>query len=412
MRKLIYQGRLFIVPGLLVLILLVLAHMERRRETAEGYFKSFAAEMIQENYGKARVDIDSALNFRSGNAYYVANKGLVAARTFNSRPLRIYHDLEVEVDGVDYERVNESIRWYRRAIELNPNDDSFYHSLAWLYYFAGERPLAYENLRRAMQIDPEIALYHISLGLLLETENRVDEACSEYATALRLAPNIVDSPFFLELQERWPQRVETMVLTTTTMMEEGLANAPDTISKAKLSKLYWFEKRTAESVQAVKEVTSVLPGLSRPWLILGDFYQGNGANTAAELCYKKAAYLATGDYLAWEHLGRYLDRLDRRDAAINAYEEALSSWLSQRSVHAERAARLYQTNVIIPDDVVPKGLLSYTSPFLDAAAVCGNLARLYKDKGNEGRSRYYDELEEKFASFHYNGSGGAPKNSF
>jgi len=73
--------------------------------------------------------------------------------------------------------------------------------------------------------------------------------------------------------------------------------------------------------------------------------------------------------------------------------------MGQRSVHAERVERLYKADIIISDDVLPKGLLFYTNPYLNVSMTCTALARLYRETGDEGNAQYYDQLEQKYDSF-------------
>ena len=95
---------------------------------------------------------------------------------------------------------------FERAIELEPGYAEAYRWLAlgqclsWLHFNAPMHPareLALVNGRKAAELDPADAMNHSVLGFVLMNEKRLEEAETEFQTALRLNPNDADAWYIL-----------------------------------------------------------------------------------------------------------------------------------------------------------------------------------------------------------------------
>ncbi len=72
---------------------------------------------------------------------------------------------------------NEKAReYYRRALELDPEDGQAHFNLAEMYYDTGELEAAEREVREALRIDPDLTYAYLTLGNLLIDSERMREA--------------------------------------------------------------------------------------------------------------------------------------------------------------------------------------------------------------------------------------------
>ena len=79
---------------------------------------------------------------------------------------------------------------YRQALKLSPESAAAAINLADLYRARGDDGRATEVLRAGLKANPKAAALHHALGLTYVRQRRVNEALSELATAVRLAPDV------------------------------------------------------------------------------------------------------------------------------------------------------------------------------------------------------------------------------
>ena len=85
---------------------------------------------------------------------------------------------------------DKALKAYRQALRINPQFVPAKINLAMLYDQRGEKSEAERQFRKILQIEPELADIHYSLGLLLaEDESRLAEAAESLSAAARLSPD-------------------------------------------------------------------------------------------------------------------------------------------------------------------------------------------------------------------------------
>jgi tetratricopeptide (TPR) repeat protein/O-antigen ligase len=381
---------------LLILALMIFSLVSLRYgrvSMSETAFRSFVRNFSLKQNLQAGEDIDNAISASPGNAYYVSNKALLVASTLKVNLDAGKFDSDLKLDDEDRLRIKSAIDLYNRALELNPADDCFNHNLGWLYYFLGQRELAFFHFRRAIDISGDVPLYHVSLGLLYERTNAQLPALSEYAAAIRLSPSIVDSDFFQDLQARLPREAREIVRANTFYFEDQRSHGNDPIFNGNLGKLYLYTGRVADATGRLQESTLQLPTLSRPWLNLGQCYELVGNEKEAKLSYERAAFLEEANYSTWDRLGNLAYRQQQWAPAIAYYQKALAHRLKQSSIHSERVLRVYRSRYIVANDIIPTNLLAYSEPSLNVAGVYSRLAEMYRASGNQAAASYFDNLK-------------------
>ena len=92
---------------------------------------------------------------------------------------------------------------------------------------------------------------------------------------------------------------------------------------------------------------------------LGEVRRLEGDPGGAQLCLRRASFLGAQDSLTWLRLAQLREAAGDTNAASAIYQRAYTRWRRLASVHAERASRMYGARHVLPDDVIPNGLLSY-----------------------------------------------------
>jgi tetratricopeptide (TPR) repeat protein len=98
-------------------------------------------------------------------------------------------------------KLEEAITEYRKAIQVNPNNGTNYHSLGIALYEQGKLEEAITEYRKAIQLGPisntgslngydnsGVAITHYSLGIALYKQGKLEEAIAEYRKAIQINP--------------------------------------------------------------------------------------------------------------------------------------------------------------------------------------------------------------------------------
>jgi tetratricopeptide (TPR) repeat protein len=257
-------------------------------------------------------------------------------------------------------KIREAINYYITAVSLN-EDPVFLHNLGWMYYITG-KDSSLQCFKRAIRIEPNIALYHISLGLVYEKRGQLAAAIEEYQIAIRLSPDIADSDFFKSLEDRSPATAQLVLTKAREYLEEFYKKNPDPKVAARLAKIYLNSNNIPQALALFKDVTSQLPSLNRPHLYLGDIYAQQGDTSGMLKCYYQSARIDYFDYLPDLRLSSYYYKIRNFTEATHFFTSAREKWARIVSENAIRATRSYYLNKFIYNDVVPQSLLNYIKP--------------------------------------------------
>lgn len=379
------------LPALAALLLLAGAHLKYLQfQRVEGQFYSFTQQVGRGDLEAARASIEAAAASRPDNAHYLSNAALLRERELR-RGFDFAGFARPALNAEEQQHVEAAIRLYRRVLELNPYDDHACHNLGWLYWLAQRRPEALDYLSRAVTLDGDFPLYRISLGLVREYGGEQAEADAEYAQALRSSPSVADSPFFLELRRRAPERAERLITGAITYFE----GQPGTTAKAKLGRLY-LDRDHERATRLLEEAVKDSPSLSRPWANLAYLYELRGDAARAERSYRKALFIDQ-DVQTISRLGNLYERQQRTQEAAGQYRWAINTWRNQSTVHASRVRRIYHSRFTLRDDIIPRGLSIYTSPAFEMVKTCERLAVMLRQAGNQDAAAFYEKLAREYA---------------
>ena len=366
-----------------------LRHVQADAEFARAVLLAFSGDHVA-----ALEHARRAASADPDNAHYWGTAALLSERAlghpFDVEPI-LRPGAEAELSPLGVEALGESMEHYSRALALSPNDDCFLHNIAWLHALMGRWEPAYAYVERALAVY-KTGEYQISAGLMLERLGHEDRAFSAYVEVLSLEPDIVDSRFSRDLEVRHPGKFHALVDTAIIRLEQR----PRTpILRARIGKLCLFRGRLKDARRYLEEATTELPNLSRPWFNLAMLAKTSGHSREWEAHLRRAAELGRGNEQAWHHLGRLLESREKTDAAIRAYLRVAGMRGLRISSHARRSSRMYKTRFVMPDDIVPHGLLAYSNPPSRRVEALERLAALYSISGKRDLAERFSQLSQK-----------------
>jgi Tfp pilus assembly protein PilF len=218
------------------------------------------------------------------------------------------------------------------------------------------------DMRRAIEIDGGTPAYRVSLGFMFERQGKADDASEQYAAALAAAPDICDSEFARDLRTRsdtmWGQVVSKAIRT----LQARDPHDQDVSTRARLARLQLEQGQTEQARTALLTVNTAMPQYPRAWSNMGRIYFASGQLDQAETSLQKAIFLDGSDPSAFLLLASIARANDNQDASESFDNRAQMIAEHSVSPHAARVSRVYETNAVVGDDILPVGLLKYCLP--------------------------------------------------
>lgn len=358
-------------------------------DRAESSLRSFYSQMEKADFEGAKRSIDEAVRLWPSNARYHSWRGYAISQNLPSQCPAL--------DAKTRERVAVAAADYRRALQLNDRDAVAHHNLAWLDHLLGQDREARQEFERAVALDPDTAIYHLSLGLFLDEAGEAEAAERQYIAALDLSPGILDSPFFTRYRARFPQRAEATVREAVAQTENRLGNANDPILKARLGKFYLNGGDLQRAAEMLESSARDLPNLPMVWFNLGEVWRLKGNREQAWVCYQKAAFLDGSLAGPPLRMGEMYNEAGQRARAINDLRSATQDWAHINPVTAAHNTRLYGGIRQPIDDLLPTTLVWYTSSCEASEAYRALAVQFPDNKMYAARSRTCEDLPDPHA---------------
>jgi serine/threonine protein kinase/Flp pilus assembly protein TadD len=240
----------------------------------------------------------------------------------------------------------KAIEYFEKAIDKEPEYAPAYagisHSLGISWYYgilsAHEAlPRANAACSRALEIDPDLDVAHLSLGnARFYYEWNWTEAEREYTTAIELNPNSADAHhwygMFLASRERFEQAVA----------EGRRARELDPLSlvvNLHVGRIYLLAGRWDSALRQAQRLTEIEPNFAGAYLHIGAVHLARGMyEEALEVLQKSQA--AGGNQIALANLGATYGLLGKRDEALDVLNQLLGM-RERQYVTALNIARVY-----------------------------------------------------------------------
>ena len=281
---------------------------------------------------------------------------------------------------------------YRHTLELNRRDAVANHNLAWLDNLLGQDQEARREWEQAIATDPDMAIYHLSLGFFLEEVGDSDGAKRQYVAAIELTPAILDSPFFSRYRGQFPDAAEAVVREAMANTESRLGAGDDPILKARLGKFYLYRRDLPRASELFESAVRDLANLPLVWFNLGEMRRLEGNQSEAWACYGRARFLDESLAGPMLRMGEMYRQAGQRNPAVENFRSATRRWSHVKPVTAAHNTRLYGGTPQTIDDLLPTTLVWYAST-CEASAAYTALADLFpENKVYASRSQTCESL--------------------
>jgi len=231
----------------------------------------------------------------------------------------------------DFGDIEKAVALYRKALEMNPNNDTALNSLGALLLEQKKVSEAIEYLEKGIAVAPQNALLHYNYGRTLAACGKVPESIAQYREAVRLSPKLIDA-----------------------YRDLGIA----------LHK----QKEFVESEQFFQKATELAPGNGDMYYNLGFSQLEQGKLDAADASFRQAIRIQPQNMDALALLGQIAGRQGRFEEAERYYGQALNlepnhignllelgkilfntKNYAKAEVHLGKAAQLMPQNPLIRD---------------------------------------------------------------
>jgi len=160
-------------------------------------------KLQERNYVEAVSDLQRAVKLRPDIAEAFHNLGFAFERTGDmrnaarayERALNLKPNYPSALNNLGYllasseTEVDKAVMLCQKAVELQPNSASFHDSLGWALYKANRHGEAASHFAAALRIDPGFFKSHFNMGLLEFTRNNFSAASGHFKNVIQLNPN-------------------------------------------------------------------------------------------------------------------------------------------------------------------------------------------------------------------------------
>jgi predicted O-linked N-acetylglucosamine transferase (SPINDLY family) len=251
-------------------------------------------------------------------------------------------------------RLDDAERLYRQVLHGEADHAGALHLLGVAALGRGRPTEAVSLLRRAISVDPSVAVYHISLGQALTALGRLDEAIDAHRRATELAPALIEAWFALGIALQSARQPERAIATYERLLElqpnhadahnnlgsvfdqlgefnkaiaayrRALALAPDVPTT--LNNLGGALSRAGELDEAIavcQRATDRDPNFAAAFNNLGFALTSRRRLSEAAEALRRAVFLGPDFAEAWYNLANALFKQAQFDEATAAYRRAL-----------------------------------------------------------------------------------------
>ena len=216
--------------------------------------------------------------------------------------------------------VEEAIRNYRRALDINPNFAEAHYNLGFALMSEQRLAEAIQHYRQALGIRPDYAETHCAMGIAVAQQGGHEEATEHYRQALRIRPDYPEAHYHwggLLMSER---RLEEAIQHYKRAIEfrPEYPQAHNNLGLALMS-----QGRNAEAVRHFRRSLQVNPDYAAGHYNLGNALMSEKKLDDAVTHFREVLRLAPESAAAHYSLGGVLGLLQKHREAAQHFREAL-----------------------------------------------------------------------------------------
>jgi Flp pilus assembly protein TadD len=226
--------------------------------------------------------------------------------------------------GVEFHqlrRLDEAIHWYRKSLELQPDNSTVLNNLGIALKAQGQLDAAITSYQQAISVRPNYVQAHSNLGNALKDQGNLDAAVSCYRQAISLKPGYAQAYSnlgnLLQSQGRLDEAVS--ILQKAIVLKPNYAQAHNNLGLS-LKK----QGRLDEAVSILQKAIALKPNYAQAHNNLGNALNEQGKFSAALASYRQAIAIKPGYANAHYNLGSLLTNQGKFEKAQKALHRAIS----------------------------------------------------------------------------------------
>ena len=243
--------------------------------------------------------------------------------------------------GIDYHRAGrlaEAEVWYRRVLAAEPNHPDATHLLGIIAHQFGRHELAVEFIERAIRNNGHPA-YFFSLGNVLYSQGKLDDAVAAYRQAISVKPDYVEAYSNLgnALKDRGSLDGAVVAYCRAISIKPDYAEAYSNLGAA-----LYEQGRLDQAVAAYRQAIRIKPDYAEALLNLGAALRIRGTFDEAVAAYRQAISVKPDYAEAYSNLGNALKDRGSLDEAAAAYRQAIRIKPDYAEAYSNLGAALYE----------------------------------------------------------------------
>jgi Flp pilus assembly protein TadD len=215
--------------------------------------------------------------------------------------------------------LDEAIKEFKKAIDLDPNSAHAHDNLATVY---SEKKLYREALKEyltALELEPDSATAHYNLACFLATHGQ-EMAVDEYKEAIELDPEYPDAHLNLGMTYADMDRREEAATEFKAAIELDPA---DPLARHELAAMMMDDGDYRDAIAQLNEVVRLEPENFEGHLDLGICFAQKGFYEEAQRCYVRARELNPDDVLLNYNVAALYALWDKPHDALEALKKAI-----------------------------------------------------------------------------------------
>ena len=217
---------------------------------------------------------------------------------------------------------DKAIEIFKKAVELNPNDDDSWRLLGNSYNRNGQIEEAIKYYLKAAELNPDDSRNWFNLGISYSNNEQYKEAINSFLKVVELNPDDSYSWYGLGNSYIKNEQVEDAIKS---LLKATELNSNDYQSWLDLAISYIHNEQYEEAMNSFIEATKLNQDNNINWYAIGDLFYIQGAYEEATEYLKKSIELGNKGLDTWEHLGNAYSELENYTEAVECYEYILNS---------------------------------------------------------------------------------------
>lgn len=217
---------------------------------------------------------------------------------------------------------DKAIEIFKKAVEINPNDDDSWRLLSNSYNRNGQIEEAIKYYLKAAELNPDDSRNWFNLGISYSNNEQYKEAINSFLKVVELNPDDSYSWYGLGNSYIKNEQVEDAIKS---LLKATELNSNDYQSWLDLAISYIHNEQYEEAMNSFIEATKLNQDNNINWYAIGDLFYIQGAYEEATEYLKKSIELGNKGLDTWEHLGNAYSELENYTEAVECYEYILNS---------------------------------------------------------------------------------------